>query len=118
MAELTLHFEAAPGTDLNAVTAELQRAIVQVKGVETADSKPQRFQSISAQEVLSVIQLATTYLQNTAEFMAAVIALHEAWKKVRETFPGLSTPLVEVGLKQVAIDQLTPAHIDQIVREQ
>lgn len=118
MAELTLHFEAAPGTDLNAATAELQRAVVQVKGVEAADSKPQRFQSISAQEVLSVIQLASTFVQNTAEFMTAVVSLHEAWKKVREIFPGLSTPLVEVGLKQVPIDQLTPVHIEQILREQ
>ncbi len=118
MAELTLHFEAAPGTDLNAATAELQRAIVRVKGVETADSKAQRFQSVTAQEVLTVIQLATPYIQNTAEFLSAIAALHEAWKKVREIFPGLSAPQVEVGLKQVPIDQITGAHLDVIVREQ
>lgn len=118
MAELTLHFEAAPGTDLNAAAAELQREIVRVKGVEGADTKPQRFQSISAQEVLTVIQLATSYAKNTAEFLAAIAALHEAWKKLRDAFPGLHAPLVEVGLKQVPIDQVTPAHVEQIIREQ
>lgn len=118
MAELTLHFEAAPGTDLNAAATELQRAILNVKGVEGADTKPQRFQSIDAQEVLTVVQLATSYLQNTAEFLAAIAAVHEAWKKLRETFPGLQIPHVEVGLKQVPIDQVSPANVDQIIREQ
>ncbi|HEY9155517.1 MAG TPA: hypothetical protein VIM69_10320 [Opitutaceae bacterium] len=118
MAELTLHFEAAPGTDLNAAALELQRAIVRVNGVEAADAKPQRFQSIDAQEVLTVVQLATSYLKNTAEFLGAISAVYEAWKKLREAFPGLHMPHVEVGLKQVPIDQVTSAHVDQIIREQ
>ena len=118
MAELTLHFEAAPGTDLNAAAVELHRLIANVKGVETADTKPQRFQSIDAQEVLTVIQLATTFAKNATEFLGALAAVHAAWKKLRDLFPGLQAPLVEVGLKQVPIDQVTAAHVEEILREQ
>ncbi len=118
MAELTLHFEVVPGTDLNAAALELQRAIVNVKGVESADTKPQRFQSVSAQEVLTIIQFTTSFVENTAELLTAVAALHEAWKKVREIFPGLNAPLVEVGLKQVPIDEITAAHVKEIASDQ
>lgn len=118
MAELTLHFEAAPGTDLKAAAAELQRTIAQLKGIETADTKPQRFRSVEEQEVLTIVQLETSYARNTAEFLTAIAALHEAWKNLRENFPGLQAPQIEVGLNQVPLDRVTPAHVEQIIREQ
>ena len=110
MAELTLHFEAAAGTDIDAAAAELQKSLAGIEGVESADTSPQRFQSIGPSEVLSVIEVATKVAQNTTAFLTALAALYAAWQKVKPMFPGLHAPKVEVGLKQIPIDQLTPEH--------
>jgi hypothetical protein len=110
MAELTLHFEASAGTDLDAAAAELQKALTGVTGVESADTIPQSYQAIGPAEVLSVIQVATSVAQNATVFLTALAGLYAAWGKVKVMFPGLHAPEVEVGLKQIPIDQLTPEH--------
>ena len=113
MAELTLHFEVSPGTDPAAVAAALQQAIAQASGVKSADTKAQHFQAITGQEVLSVIQFATSVATSAAAFLGSVAAVYAAWQKVKGMFPGVHAPTVEVGLKKVPIDQLTAEHLDE-----
>lgn len=110
MPELTLHFEAGGGTDLEAAAAELQKNLTAIAGVESADTAPQRYQAIGPAEVVSVIQVATSVVQSTTVFLTALAGLYGAWQKVKPMFPGLQAPKVEVGLKQIPIDQLTPEH--------
>lgn len=110
MAELTLHFEANPGTDVDAAAAALQSNLTTIAGVESAETTPQKFQAIGPAEVLSVIQVATSIAQNATVFLTTLAGLYAAWERVKPMFPGLSAPKVEVGLKQVPIDQLTPEH--------
>jgi hypothetical protein len=67
--------------------------------------------------VISTIQVATSIAQNAASFLTALAALYAAWQKVKPMFPGLHAPKVEVGLKQVPIDQLTPEHRAELAAE-
>lgn len=110
MAELMLHFEASAGTDLDAAAAALQKGLAGISGVESAETSPQKYQSIGPAEVLSAIQVGTSVVQNATLFLTALAGLYEAWQKVKPMFPGLHAPKVEVGLKQIPVDQLTPEH--------
>jgi hypothetical protein len=114
MAELTLHFEASQGTDLAAAAAALQASLAETKGVESATARPQKFQAIGPSEILSVIQVATSVAQSSAVFLTAVASLYAAWEKLKATFPGLQAPKVEVGLKQIPIDELTADHLAEM----
>jgi hypothetical protein len=118
MAELTLHFEASPGTDLTAAASELQKHFAQVDGVESAVAKAQRFQSIGLPEVLAVIKVATTIAESTASFLSAIAAVNAAWQQAKLIFPGLRPPTVEVGLKKIPLDQVTTAHLEEIAADE
>ncbi|HLI84081.1 MAG TPA: hypothetical protein VKV17_09210 [Bryobacteraceae bacterium] len=110
MVELTLHFEAGTGTDIDAAAEALQRNLAKIPEIEFAHTEPQRFQAAGPSEVISTIQVATTIVQNATAFLTALGALYAAWEKVKPMFPGLHPPKVEVGLKQVPVNQLTPEH--------
>ncbi len=110
MEELTLHFEAGAGTDVAAAAAALQKELQGVSGVESAQTEAQTFQSIGPAEVMSIIQVGTQVMQTSAAFLAAAAALYAAWQKVKPMFPALQPPKLEVGLKQIPVDQLSEVH--------
>jgi hypothetical protein len=118
MAELTLHFETSPGTDMAAASAELQKNLAQVAGVDSAAAKPQHFQSVGLPEIVAVIDMTKTVVASSAALLGSLVTLLEVWKKVRKLFPGLRTPTVEVGLKKIPIDQVTAEHFEEITRDQ
>jgi K+/H+ antiporter YhaU regulatory subunit KhtT len=107
MPKLTLHFEAAEGTDLEAAAAALQSQLAETQGIESARSRAQRYQSIGPAEIMSVVQVATQVIQTSAALLTALAALHAAWEKVKPMFPGLKPPTVEVGLDKVPVHQVT-----------
>lgn len=117
MAELILHFEASADTDLDAAAAALQASLTGVSGVESAEAFPQTYQSVGPAEVLGVIQVATSVVKDTTLLLTAVAGLMAAWEKVESHFPGLKKPRVEVGLKEVPADQLTPQHQSELASE-
>jgi hypothetical protein len=110
MAELMLHFEASADTDLAAAAAALQASLRETQGVESAEAYPQKYQSVGPAEVLGVIQVATSVVKDSALLLTAVAGLLTAWEKVKEQFPGVRKPKLEVGLKEIPADQLTPEH--------
>ncbi len=107
MPELTLHFEASEGTDLEAAAAALQKELAAVPAVESVETTPQRFQAIGPAEVLGVIQVTTSVVQSSAALLTAVAGLCAAWEKLKPYFPGLKRPTVEVGLRQVPATEFT-----------
>ncbi len=117
MAELTLHFEAGAGTDIDAAAAELKKNLAGITGIESATVSPQRFQALGPSEVISVIQVATSIAQNATLLLTALTSLYAAWEKMKPMFPGLHAPNVEVGLKQIPIDQLTPEHRAELANQ-
>jgi hypothetical protein len=118
MAELTLHFEAGEGTDIDAAAAALQAELAKTQDVAMARTRPQRYQSIGPAEVMSVIQLATQGVQTVTMLLTSLTALYTAWEKVRQTFPGLKPPTVEVGLDKVPVKQVTEAHAEELLQDQ
>ena len=118
MAELTLHFEAADGTDMEAAAAALQAELEKTQGVASARTRPQRYQSIGFGEVMSVVHVATQDIQQVTMLLTSLAALYAAWEKVKTKFPGLKPPTVEVGLKKVAVNQVTEADAQELVEDQ
>ncbi len=117
MTKLTLHFQASDDTDLDAAAAALQAGLAATSGVESAKTRPQKFQSIGPAEIMSVIQVATSVVSTTTVFLTALSSLYAAWQKVKPMFPGLHPPKVEVGLEEIPIDQLTPEHVAELAAE-
>ena len=118
MAELTLHFEAADGTDLEAAAAGLHAELEKTQGVTSARTRPQRYQSIGPAEVMSMVQVATQGIQTVTMLLTSLAALYTAWVNVKTKFPGLKPPTVEVGLEKVPVNQVTQAHAKQLVEDQ
>lgn len=118
MAELTLHFEAADGTDIEAAAAALQAELENTEGVASARTRPQRYQSIGPAEVMSMVQVATQGIQTVTMLLTSIAAFYTAWEKVRAKFPGLKSPTVEVGLEKVPVNQVTEAHARELMEEQ
>jgi hypothetical protein len=115
--QLTLHFEAEPGTDLNAASAALQEALKTLPAVQSVETTGQEFQAIGPAEVMSVIQVGTQLLQSTAAFLSAAAAVYAAWQKVRPMFPGLCPPKMEVGMQQVPVNELAEQHRAALVSD-
>lgn len=118
MAELTLHFEAADGTDMDAAAAALQAELGKAEGVASAHTRPQRYQAIGPAEVMSMIQVATQGVQQVTMLLTALAALYTAWENVRKKFPGLKPPTVEVGLEKVPVNKVTEAHAKELMEGQ
>jgi hypothetical protein len=118
MAELTLHFEAADGTDLEAAAAELQAELEKAQNVTSARTRPQRYQSIGPAEVMGMVQVATQGIQTVTMLLTSIAALYTAWVNVKTKFPGLKPPTVEVGLEKVPVNQVTQAHAKQLLDDQ
>jgi hypothetical protein len=110
MPELILHFEATEGADLAAAAAALQTELSKVPGVESADTRAQKFRAIGPAEIISTLQVATDILQHTAAFLGAAAAVYTAWENVKEKFPWLKAPKSEVGLEQVPVKNLADEH--------
>ena len=117
MPELRLHFKAGEGADLEAAAAALQKNLTEVRGVESADTRPQRFQSIGPAEIVSVIHVATSLVQNATLLLTALAGFHAAWEKLKPAHPGVEAPKAEVGLELVPVKQITPEHQKELVEE-
>ena len=109
MPELTLHFSADAETDLEAMAGHLQKRMSALPSVVTAEAAPQRLRSAGLPEILTVLTYATTAITTTTAFLKAVQELVKAWQNLSAQFPHLHNPTLEVGLRQVPIDQVTEA---------
>src|ERR1700682_4680744 len=101
MPELTLHFQAAEGSDLESIAGHLQQNMSAVPTVITAQAEPQRLRGAGLPEILTVLTYATTAVTTTAAFLKAVQELVKVWHELGTQFPNLHKPTVEVGLRQV-----------------
>jgi len=115
MQPLTLHFEAPPETDLDAVAAEIKAAMSGQETAEVVEANPQRFQALGAGEIIALIALLPSIPQGIAALPKAIEEVEKAWKKVKDKFPGVRPPMVEVGLRNVPIDQLQQEDFEELL---
>jgi hypothetical protein len=116
MDPLTLHFEVEPGTDLDAAAAAFRASIAGNGSVEVQEVNPQRFQAIGPGEIIAIIALLPSIPQGIAAIPGAIKAIQDAWAKIKPKHPGLHTPSVEVGLRNVPIDELREEDLQEMYR--
>jgi hypothetical protein len=107
MPSLTLHFEAGADADLHDVAASLGREAGALAQVTTADASPEELQSLVVPEILLALTLASSLIENSAKTVDALTQLVESVKKLAASL-GLGKGRMEIGLRQVSIDRLSP----------
>ncbi|MBV8056317.1 MAG: hypothetical protein JOZ29_04760 [Deltaproteobacteria bacterium] len=117
MPELTLHFETDQGTDIHPLAAEVQQGLQAIEGVTSAKAKATELRAAGPAEILAVINVAITVVQNTSTLLKAVDDLVKAWHDLSARFHGLKKPSVEIGLREVPIDQVTPQDLLEALSE-
>ena len=78
-----------------------------VAQVTTADASPEELQSLVVPEILLALTLASSLIENSAKTVDALTQLVESVKKLAASL-GLGKGRMEIGLRQVSIDRLTP----------
>jgi len=114
MPTLTFHLEAAPGTDLAAAAAELQKEIAALEGVESVEAVPHRYQGMSLPEIVATITIATTAVQGLTLLLKRINTLLDESAKTKKKLATLMRPTVEVGVKKKRIDKLSAADLKEI----
>lgn len=107
MPEIVLHFDADAQADLVAVVAALEAQGLKLDDVDSASAQADRSR-MSAPEVLLVLTVATTILNNSATALDALQKTLHALKGVINECR-LKNPRVEVGMSQVPAADLTEA---------
>jgi hypothetical protein len=107
MPELTLHFETDQAINTNAVVAEVQQKLPEIDGITTASADAMELRTLGGLEIIAVISIATTVVQNASSLVKAVADLVAACHALCAQFPGLRKPSVEIGYRKVPIDQVT-----------
>ena len=87
MPELTLHFETDQGTDIHAVAAEVQQKLQVIDGVTSANAEAMELRTMGGLEIIAVISLVTTVVQNTSTLLKAVDDLVNTAAISAPTFP-------------------------------
>jgi hypothetical protein len=105
MPKMILYFSPPEGTTPESASADIQSELAAVGYVESARAEPLRTQAVL--EIIAFLTIATKVVVTSTAFLEAVSKLVEVWKKLRDKFPTLPAPELEIGLRRVPIDQIT-----------
>jgi hypothetical protein len=118
MPELTLHFETDQGTDIHSRAVDVQQELQAIEGVTNAKAKATELRAMGAAEILAVINLAVTVVQNTSTLLKLVDDLVKTCQDLIVRLHGLQKlPSVEIGLREVPIDKVTPQDLLEALSE-
>jgi hypothetical protein len=106
MSELTFHFEVPVGTELQTSASEMQAKVAGLPHVEASAATPENFRA-GLPEIMLVLTLGATLIQNSASAVDALTHLVKSIKALAQEC-GLRGARVEIGMRQVPVDQLTP----------
>ena len=116
MAELTLHFEMTPGTDLPRAAALLQERLAGLPSVQEVDAAPEE-PKFTGLEIIAAITAAVAIVKGARELTEEVRLLISEVKGLIGDIEGLKSVTVEVGPDQVPIGDLTDPQIRQLAEE-
>ena len=114
MSKLTVYFEAAPNADLQQAAAEVQEKAAALPDVASASAQAMVTRGLGPQEIMMGLQLAAGIMTQATAAVVALTALLAALKKLADEMPALNKVMVQVGLKKVAVDQLTEHDIQKL----
>jgi len=116
MAELALHFEMTPGTDLPRAAALLKERLAGLPSVQEADAAPEE-PRVSGVEIIAAIMAVVTIVKGARELTEEVRQLIAEVKGLIGDIEGLKSVTVEVGRDQVPIGDLTDPQTRQLAEE-
>ncbi len=116
MANLTLHFQAQPGADPEASAKDLEQQLATLPSVGSAEARADNLRSLGPTEIIAGITLAVGVIQSTTVAAQAVTKLIDAVKGLVQSGRGLHAAFIEVGMRKVPIDKLTPEEIESLAR--
>jgi hypothetical protein len=114
MAKLTIHLQAAEGTDPKALAGDVQQELEKLPDVHTAETRTEQYRSIGPTEIIAGLTLAVGILETSAKATEALAKLLDGIQAVVKSAKGLHAAFVEVGMKKVALDQLTPEDLQKL----
>jgi 3-dehydroquinate synthase class II len=103
---LKLHFDTAPGTDANALAAELQSGLAALPDVERAGAQPIASRDLGATEmaIMGFLTVAPVMLTKAADII-------DALKRIVQSSEGLRNAVVEIRGRRVPVAELQPSDI-------
>jgi hypothetical protein len=116
MAELALHFEMTPGTDLPQAAALLQERLASLPSVEEVAAAPER-PRMTGLEIVAAITVAVTIVKGATELTEEVRKFIAEVARLMKDLKGLKGVTVEVGPNQVPIGDLTDPQTRQLAEE-
>ena len=116
MANLTLHFQTQEGTDPEAAAQALEQQLVNLPSVGSAEARADKYRSLGPAEIIAGITLAVGVIQSTTVAAQALTKLIDAVKGLVQSGKGLHTAFIEVGMRKVPVDKLTPQEIESLAR--
>ena len=116
MAKLTLHFQAKEGADPEALARDLEQHLATLPSVGSAEARADNYRSLGPTEIIAGITLAVGIIQSTTLASQALTKLIDALKGLLQAGQGLHAAFIEVGMRKVPIDKLTPQEIESLAR--
>jgi hypothetical protein len=115
MANLTLHFQAKEGADPVASAKDLEQQLGILPSVGSAEARADNYRSpLGPTEIIAAITLAVGVIQSATVAAQALTKLIDAVKGLVQSGQGLHAAFVEVGMRKVPIDKLTPQDIESL----
>jgi hypothetical protein len=115
MAELLMHFELADGQEASATAQTLQKKLGELPGVSEAEALPDKTR-LTGVEVIAAISAAVVVLHHGRDLVAELNKLLPELKKLVRNMKGLKKAYLEVGTKRVALDEVTPDHVNELAK--
>ena len=115
MAELLMHFELAAGQEASATAQTLQKKLGELPGVSEAEALPDKTR-LTGVEVIAAISAAVVVLHHGRDLVAELNKLLPELKKLVRNMKGLKKAYLEVGTKRVALDEVTPDHVNELAK--
>lgn len=107
MANLSLHFEVAPGADAAQLADQLQADLANLPGVEKSSAKAlqSRDPLVTASAIMTFLTVAPVAINKAATFITAI-------KNLIDSCDGLRNTIVEISGRRIPIAKLQPSDIE------
>jgi hypothetical protein len=111
-----LHFQGADGVDVAAAAKDLQRQLTALPHVATADTRAEQYRGLGPSEIIAGLTLGFAILHESTQVVGELTKLLDAIKQLIKSGQSLKAAFVEIGMRKVSLDQLTPADLDTLVK--
>lgn len=114
MSNITVYFQARPEADLNQAAKEVEQKAATLPEVTSASAKPMVTHGLGPQEIMMGIQVATAMMGTATAGVVALTGLLRSLQKFADEVPALDKVMVQIGLKKLAVNDLTEQDVEKL----